>query len=155
MKRIKFFGVVVMVAVIGLGIYAFYQRTDPPQKVKDAFTKKFPMVKKVKWEKESDTEWEAEFKMGGTEYSANFLEDGTWKETEHEINKKEVPANVIMALETKFPEYKIEEAEISETNESRVYELEIEKGDSEIELVMDMKGRIVKKEIIKVSEDKD
>lgn len=126
-----------------------------PQVVKDAFAKKFPTAKKVDWEKENKNEWEAEFKLNKVEYSANFLEDGTWKETEHEIDKKEVPKNVILSLESSFPGYKIEEAEISETAEGMVYEFEIEKGKSEIEVAIDVNGKVIKKQSEENEDDED
>mgnify|MGYP003627220840 CR=1 FL=1 len=63
-------------------IFAFTSGGDKaPQKVEEAFAKKFPTAKKVKWEKENATEWEAEFKMNKVEYSANFLEDGRKQNT--------------------------------------------------------------------------
>lgn len=152
MKKIKILGALLFAAAIGSGIYAFGTSEDVPQKVKEAFAKKFPGVKKVKWEKESDTEWEGEFKMKGTEYSANFLEDGTWQETEHEIKKSEIPTNIKTVLDTQFSGYKIEESEISETSESFVYEFELEKGKTEMEVSIDKAGKVVNK---KMSEDEN
>ncbi|HQH42100.1 MAG TPA: hypothetical protein PK825_10175, partial [Bacteroidales bacterium] len=43
-----------------------------PEAVKTAFAKQFPNATKVKWSKENDKEWEAEFKTDGKAYSANF-----------------------------------------------------------------------------------
>ncbi|MAZ28699.1 MAG: hypothetical protein CL868_16680 [Cytophagaceae bacterium] len=117
-----------------------------PSNVKQAFAKKFPDAKKVKWDKENDTEWEAEFKMGKVEYSANFLMDGTWKETEHEIKKTEIPEAVLSTLKKEFPDFKIEEAEISETATGSHYELEIEKGENTLEVAIDGQGTLVSKE---------
>ena len=136
-------------------MFAFSSGGDKvPQKVKDAFAKKFPTAKKVKWEKENTTEWEAEFKMNKIEYSANFLEDGTWQETEHEIDEKEVPQNVKSALTSAFPGYEIEEAEISETKDGLFYEFEIEKGESNMEVAINSSGKVVKQEV-KKEEDKE
>ena len=157
MKKIKILGVLLFAATIGSGIYAFGTSNDVPQKLTDAFAKKFPTVKKVKWEKESETEWEAEFKIKGAEYSANFLEDGTWQETEHEITKNAIPENVKITLETDFSGYQIEEAEISEIAEGSLYEFELEKGDGEMEVALTMNGKVVKKVMSKDhgKEDKD
>ncbi len=143
MKKVKILGFLAL--LMSTGIYAFGPGDDAPKKVKEAFAKKFPTVKKVKWDKENDTEWEAEFKMKGTEYSANFMEDGTWKETEHEIKKNAIPANIKTALDTEFAGYKIEEAEISETSEGSVYEFELEKGEQAMEVAIDTNGEVVKK----------
>jgi hypothetical protein len=144
--------------VLTAGLFAFNVGGGEkvPQKVKDAFTKKFPTAKKVDWDKESETEWEAEFKMNKVEYSANFLEDGTWQETEHEIEKKDVPQNVQLALTKAFPDFDIEEVEVSETIKGMVYEFDIEKGETEMEVAIDPSGKIVKQELKKEDgEDKD
>ena len=143
MKRIKYLGAIIIALAIGTGIYAFGFDQDAPKMVKEAFVQKFPEVKKVKWEKENETEWEGEFKRNGLEYSANFLEDGTWVETEYEINKKNVPANIQKTLDSEYPGYTIEAAEISETVHAKVYEFEIENGETELEVVIDLKGKII------------
>ena len=155
MKKLKMLGAVFFAAAIGSGIYAFGNSDIAPQKVKEAFAKKFPTVKKVKWDKENETEWEAEFKMKGTEYSANFLEDGTWQETEHEINKNAIPTNIKKVLDNQFSGYKIEESEISETVKGSLYEFEIEKGEENLEVAIDNNGKVVKKEVLKEKERKD
>tara|TARA_R110002049_G_scaffold309289_3_gene520283 strand:- start:4728 stop:5192 length:465 start_codon:yes stop_codon:yes gene_type:complete len=140
---------------LGFAMFAFTSVNDKvPQKVTEAFAKKFPTAKKITWEKENATEWEAEFKMNKIEYSANFLEDGTWMETEHEIKKAAIPKNVKDALMEAFPGYDIEEAEISETQKGTLYEFEIEKGESNMEVSINADGKIIKKEI-KEEDDKE
>ncbi|MBI1286265.1 MAG: hypothetical protein GC178_01690 [Flavobacteriales bacterium] len=126
-----------------------------PKAVEAAFHKKFPDAQNAKWDKENDKEWEAEFKMNGKEYSANFLNDGTWQETEYEIKRSEIPASVQKTLDTEFAGYDIEEAEISEKNEGTFYEFELEKGESDIEVAMDANGKVVKKEVKEEDEHGD
>lgn len=151
MKTLK---IVLSTLLVG-ALFAFTSADKAPLKVTQAFSKKFPTVKKVKWDKESATEWEAEFKINKVAYSANFLEDGTWQETEHEINKKDIPATIKSALMVAFPGYEIEEAEISETPNEMLYEFMIEKGKIEMEVVINTKGKIVKQEVKNDKEDKD
>jgi uncharacterized membrane protein YkoI len=144
----------IVVAFAALSFTACAQKTTAPENVAKAFTQKFPDAKSVKWDKENDTEWEAEFKLNGEEYSANFSTDGTWKETEHEIEKSDVPANVKQTLDSEFVGYKIEEAEISETAEGSVYEFELEKGETEMEVAISPDGKVVEKEV-KAEEEED
>jgi len=139
--------------LLSFGGQAVLGHQEIPQKVQQAFTTKFPGAKKVKWEKENEIEWEAEFKINGVEYSANFLEDGSWQETEHEIKKNEVPVNILSILNTEFPGYKIDAAEISETAEGKFYEFELEKGKEEIEVILSWEGKLIKKEITKDEKD--
>ena len=74
-----------------------------PEVVKTAFSNKFPAASEIKWEKESKTELEANFKMNNTDVSANFKLDGTWVETETTIPASELPAAVSNAVNTKYP----------------------------------------------------
>ncbi len=140
----------ISIAFVSAGIVSFTTlQTEPiPETVKTAFAKKFPSVKKVDWEKESNSEWEAEFKMNRIEYSANFTTDGKWLETEHEISKNEIPQKIKVALDTEFKSYKIEEAEISETAAGSVYEFELEKGEKTLEVVFNLDGNKLKEEVI-------
>jgi hypothetical protein len=127
-----------------------------PKVVSDAFTAKFPKAKSVKWEKENDKEWEAEFKLDGKEFSANFLNNGEWIETEHEIKKSELPEAVTASIKANFADHKIDEAEKSEKKEGTFYEVILEKGDHEMEVVFDATGKVIsKKEHSEDDEDED
>ncbi|SFB52481.1 PepSY-like domain-containing protein [Algoriphagus aquimarinus] len=126
---------------------------EVPEAVKAAFSQKFPTAKKVSWDMESATEWEAEFKLEGNEYSANFLADGTWQETEHEIKKADIPEAIKQTLAQDFAGFKIEEAEISEKADGSVYELAVEKGEEEWELVFDINGKLIEKKAIEEDDE--
>ena len=151
MKNLKLIGFGVLIS----GSFGYGQNTGVPQPVKDAFAQKFPMVKSEKWSKENSMEWEAEFKMKGIKYSANFLEDGTWKETEHLVKMNDIPSDIKKTLDTDFSSYKITEAEISETGTGSVYEFEIKKGKEMMEVAIDNSGTVVKKELFNKNDDKD
>jgi len=151
MKRVT----ILMLSLVMILSQACAQKAEVPNQVKDAFSKKFPTAKKVKWEKEHETEWEAEFKMDGMEYSANFSTDGTWMETEYEIEKSDIPAAVKQTLDQEFAGYEIEEAEISETKDGKVYEFELEKGKNEFEVRILLDGRVLKKEIQNEEDEED
>lgn len=116
-------------------INAYAQKSNVPENVKKTFAQKFPTAKSVKWSKESDTEWEAEFKLNGVKYSANFTTNGILKETQHEIETSMIPMMVKQTLDKEFASYKIEEAVLSETQEGQFYEFDLEKGRDEMELL--------------------
>lgn len=146
---------VLLVLASTIGFTACGQKYNVPAKVKSSFTQKFPEAKRVKWDKENDNEWEAEFKMKGKEYSANFDNNGNWKETEYEIKKTEIPDAVQISIAENFKDYKIKEAEISETTKGKFYEFELKKGEAEFEVAFSPKGELVKKEEKKEDDDED
>lgn len=126
---------------------------EVPQKVLSAFNQKFPNITKVEWGMEDENEWEAEFKMNGKQYSANFTLNGEWKETEYEIKRSEVPATILAILDQNFEDYDLEEAEISETASGKSYEIKIEVEEQEFEVVIDPQGKFTKKMVDEEDED--
>lgn len=142
-----------IMAVVSLS--ACGQNKDVPAKVKTAFEQKFPTAQKVNWDKENETEWEAEFKMNGEEYSANFTTDGKWMETEYEIEESDLPQAVKQTLDNEFAGYDIEEVEISETPDGKVYEFALEEGETELEVAISPNGKVVKKEVKKEEDEND
>ena len=88
-----------LITMSSISIYAF--AADIPKRVADAFAKKFPAATNIKWGKENAKEYEVEFKLNGKSASANFLTDGSWVETEMQINISEAPALVTAAVQQK------------------------------------------------------
>lgn len=120
---------------------------DVPAVVKESFARQFPGAGNVKWSKENDSEFEAEFKGVGGEQSANFDANGKWLITETEIALTDLPAAVQGAVEREFAGYKIEEAEMAETpDQGAFYELKIEQGEKTLVVQVAVDGKIMKSE---------
>ena len=122
---------------------------DVPAGVKATFSQKFPAAPKAEWGRENDQEWEAEFKLDGKEYSATFNNAGVWMETESEINLKEIPSSVKSTLDKESAGFKIGESVIAEDKEGKVYEFLLTKDKKEFELLIDLNGKMIKKEEVK------
>ncbi len=120
------------VFVVGSVLVACGQNPTPPENVQTAFTKKFNTVQKVKWTQE-DNEWEAEFELNKTEMSASYDNSGNWLETETEIDKKDVPAEILKAVTQKFGDWEIDELEKIEKPDFKGYEIALEKDETETE----------------------
>jgi uncharacterized lipoprotein NlpE involved in copper resistance len=150
--------IIIALAVTGISIVACENKENEheevaPAVVQAAFQEIFPNISDVEWEMENENEWEAEFEMDGVEYSANFLADGTWKETEHEITASEFPVAVQNTLSTDFADYSVEEAEFAETPDGIAYEFELTSSNGNLEVVMDADGFVSIE--IEVTEDED
>lgn len=124
-----------------------------PQKVKEAFTQKFPEAKRVDWEQEGLV-WEAEFKFQKKDYSASFDSLGKWLETEYSMKKKDLPADIKSKLDSLWNEYDIESVDYITTPEYEGYEVEVEIEDTTYEVLIDLNKGIVKKELVK-DDDED
>ena len=136
---------IVVTGAFGVALLSCAQEGKIPANVQKTFDQKFPTAKAVKWDKENEKEWEAEYQMDGNSCSANFSLDGKWLETETEIKKEELPDKVTMAVSKSFDGYKIEAAETIDTPEGRTYEVEVEKGKEIYEVILNKEGDILKK----------
>jgi len=141
--------------VLAMVVCTEAQKKEAPQSVKSAFEQQFKNVSGVKWDQEKTGEWEAEFKMNGKEYSANFDEQGKWLETEYEINENQIPAAVKNTINTSFAGYKMKESEISETSKGKAYEFELIKEKEKVEVAITEDGKIIKQESSTKGKDKE
>ena len=147
-----------LVTVLSFGILSTScaQKQTSPAAVQAAFKAKFPTVQKAKWDMEDQNEWEAEFKTDGKEMSANFSTDGTWLETETELKAADLPQAVKDAIASQFAGYKMEEASMVQTAEMAAgYEVELEKGETTIEVLFGADGTVIKQKTEKEEDDKD
>ena len=136
-----------MILMVLTGTMAFTacgQKKNVPAKVKTAFTQKFPNATKVSWDKENANEWEAEFKMNGKDYSANYDNNGNWMETEYRISENGLPSAVKSTLSSKYANSKILVAEISETKDGKVYEVLLKTNGEKSEVVLSTDGKVLK-----------
>jgi hypothetical protein len=139
----------VLCLVLLISGYASAQKlkeNEVPLAVKKTFQQKFAGAKEVKWSKESATEFEAEFDLGGHEQSASFDNSGQWKETEIEIKKYELPQAVQATLAKEFEGYKIEEAEKAESpGPGSYYEVALKNGKVKYEVKLSPEGKVITK----------
>ena len=135
-----------LILITGIALFTLTSFTVVvPKVVSAAFAKKFPAATNIKWAKENAKEYEAAFNINGKSASANFLTNGSWVETEMEINTADLPAAVANTIKLKYATavilktYKIENAKGAVT-----YEAEIKTGSKKTELVMNADGTILK-----------
>lgn len=153
MKQIA---LICVAALVSAAAYAQkLKETEVPESVKVSFVKSFPNIKSVKWSKESETEFEAEFKNGSMEQSANFDASGKWLVTETEIKKTDLPPLVQAAIKKEFDGFKIEEAEKVETADGVAYEVELEKREVTYGVQLSKDGKVLKKEEKREDDEKE
>lgn len=121
-----------------------------PKKVKEAFKKQKPNVKKVEWEKEG-ANFEAEFMENGVENELVFDKNGKLIAKETKMKTSALSQSIKNAVSKNYTAYKIVDAEKVEMNGKTYFEVEIEKSGKEMELLYDKNGKFIKK----IVEDED
>jgi uncharacterized protein YajQ (UPF0234 family) len=120
-------------------------KAQAPEKVLIAFNQKFANVTNIKWSKENSTEYEANFEQNGKNCSANFATDGSWLETETEVDLNQVPEIVKKAFYKKFSKDKKIKAvdKIEKKDGTFNYEIEYKSGLITKEIVFDTEGNVI------------
>ena len=119
------------------------KKTAIPANVKEAFSKDFP-EKKAKWGME-DGNYEAEFKIKGSDASAIYDKKGKRKALEIAIKTSELPTNALEYLKKNYPTNKITEAaKITNDKDVVTYEAEIGKDGKSYDVLLDENGKFIK-----------
>ncbi len=132
-------------AVLSLSSFRGHDRDDlrhdqVPATVMQTFERMYPGVR-AQWEKD-DHQYKAEFRKGRNETEAWFKKNGTWTRTETDVNPQDLPAPVKEYVRSKYPNSRIDDADLIEKpNKGSYYELEIEKGHSEVKIKVNADGR--------------
>ena len=118
-----------------------FAQSKIPTAATTAFNQKFLSASKVKWEKESSNNYEAEFELKGVKYSANFSVNGEWLETESPFSFNQLPEKVQTSFNTSHKGVTPKAVSKIETSkQGTIYELEITKGLKTVELFFKQDG---------------
>lgn len=117
--------------------------TDVPTNLQTAFTKAYSNATDVEWEKEMNN-YKVEFEIDRMDYEVWYTSDGNSVKTEMDIAVSAVPTTISNAIKKKYPDYKIDNVEMKEEGNKKIYKVEIEKGwIKERKLVLDATGTIL------------
>lgn len=126
-----------------------------PVAVVTAFKAKFSIAEKTTWEMDYDN-YQADFIVGKSEFSAKFDKEGKWLETATYLKISELPKAIKDALSKKYGElsaFKVESPIKVESEKSTVYAMDIIKGESAYELVYDEAGELLEDDVKATKKD--
>jgi hypothetical protein len=150
---------IILLLLVFSGYLAFTQKINAdkvPTAILSKFKERFPEATKVKWIKEDNQNYEAEFKMNRQDQSVVYDPDANWIESEIEIKISELPLSVKETLKHQFPGYKIEEAsKIDDKANGKGYEVEIEKSGQTLEVRLSANGDFLNKKLEEKKREKD
>lgn len=107
-----------------------------------SFAKDFPTAKDVEWE-ESAALYRVEFEIDKMDYKAYYDKQGQLVFFKKEIYVQNLPSVVKNAVVAKYADYKIDDIDVYNKANVLTYEVKVEKGDLEYELLLDDAGTIL------------
>lgn len=150
MKNILFVVLVMLCACTNIN-----NKTVAPNVVVASFSKKFPTAENVVWEKENGIQYEAGFKLSGKNVSAVFNANGSWLETETDIDASALPTAVANAITANYNNYTLNETCKVESAETGVgYEAELEADGNRMDVLFSEDGKVLKTTQLSNKEDK-
>jgi len=141
MKTLK---IATVMALASLSVNAQGLSTDKvPTKVMANFQKNYPQAKDIEWEMKGNY-FQVEFDLGRYDHEISYDNTGKVVKVEKEINPTELPSNITSVIKQKYPDYKIDQAEMRQADNKTSYKVEIEQGwFKERNLVLDSNGKLI------------
>lgn len=144
-----------LIAILLVSFTAFAQETKIPKAVKDSFSKLYPKVTDVKWDKENQG-YEASFKLNGKDMSVILDKDGKVMETETAIEISQLPKGVEKYVMDNYKGFKITgSAKIVTSKGEITFEAEISKDKVKKDLLFDANGKPEKKDLTNEKENEE
>lgn len=114
-----------------------------PEAVKKTFQAKYPGENDPDWHLDSNGYYESHFKIDGVKYRADFNADGSWIETETNIDKKDLPKAIREKIENDF-DGKISEIEkVEHHSKGTFYDVEFKQKGKNKDIEFKSDGTII------------
>lgn len=115
---------------------------DVPSNVNSTFQKEYNNATDVEWEMD-EMNYKVEFDMNDMEHEIWYTKEGQVVKTERELSEKDLPSAIVSAIKSKYSGYDIDSVEMTEMENNKTYEVELEKGWSkELKVVFDANGTV-------------
>ncbi|MDI3321338.1 PepSY-like domain-containing protein [Pinibacter soli] len=121
------------------------QVVNIPDKAKEGFAKKYPNATDVKWSN-NVSNYTAKFKQNDKPYIAHYNIDGSWDNTETEIDKSDLSKDVNEAFtKSRFSDWKVLSTDFVEDSKGQsLYRFNLKNGIEKKYLYFDKTGKEIK-----------
>jgi hypothetical protein len=121
------------------------QVVNIPDKAKTHFAQKYPNATEVDWSNKVSN-YTAKFRMDNKPYEAHYSIDGDWDNTEHPIQKSDLPEVVSTSFsKNRFADWKLNSIDfVDDSKNASLYRFNLKKGIEKKYLYLDSTGKEVK-----------
>ncbi|WP_240623407.1 PepSY-like domain-containing protein [Brumimicrobium aurantiacum] len=136
-----------LVAALLIGTGTLFAQDIPqnqvPSVVVNNFKKEFPKAVDIEWEMKGE-QYNVEFEIGWSkDFEAWFSADGTIIRYTEEISQSELPSDVKSAITKNYPGYSIDDVEKLVSGKEVSYEVELEKGSEDVDVIFSENGSVI------------
>ncbi|WP_157418075.1 PepSY-like domain-containing protein [Aequorivita capsosiphonis] len=116
--------------------------SELPETVKNAFLKDYSKATDVEWERDMEN-YKVEFDMERMEQEIWYTASGEVIKKEQDITEADLPQGIRDAIKSKYPDYRVDDVEMTWQDGKTTYEVELEKGKEEWKIVYDSNGNVL------------
>ena len=145
--------------------YSVARSTDDtvivPVSVRTSFDTKYPKATKIMWYQYTpdkamqpdpdawyygldDKDYYVTFNWNDADYIA-WYDNGNWIRSSQNIDDIDLPADVMRAINTQYPGYRIQDVDLEHDNKQELYEVKLVKGDSKWNVHYSANGNVARK----------
>lgn len=120
-----------------------------PDAMKNFINEKYPNAQIMEIDREDDrNDWdygytEVDILHNGISKDVLFDQNGNWFSTSWEVRKNELPEAVKATINNQYGEYDFDDADYIEKADIAYYHIELEKGEKEITINVDINGNVI------------
>ncbi|WP_179345014.1 PepSY-like domain-containing protein [Winogradskyella ursingii] len=137
----KYISIIIIFVLFGCNTAV---KGQAPDAVKKTFQAKYPGENDPDWHKDDNGFYEANFKIDGIKYRADFNADGTWVETETSIDKKDLPKAIRQAIKDNYGSEDITEIEkVDSAAKGLFYDVEFKQKGKNMDVEFRADGTVI------------
>ena len=116
---------------------------EVPANLISDFQKNYKTASDVEWEMEGEY-YKVEFDLNRMDHEIWYTKSGEVVKSEKEITARNLPTAILSTIKSKYAGFKIDEAEVTEINKEKIYEVELDKGwTEELTVIFDEEGNVI------------
>lgn len=138
---------ILLLILLNTNLHAQSGASDAPAAARQHLATQHPDAVVKEWERRKRN-FKVEFKVKGVEYDSYYTVDGVWVRTEHDIEKKDLPAAITTAMKAgKYGTWKTEDVEQHATPKHAIlYKVKVQSGGEVMEVFYLPDGTLVKEQ---------
>jgi len=136
--------VIAMTMAVSYGYSQEIPQSQVPSLVVNSFKQQFPKASDIEWEIKGEL-YDVDFETGFfTDHEAWYDKEGKRVKYKKDIKSSELPKPILTAVKKDFSEYRIDDAEKIEENDSTTYKVELDKFSEDLKIIFNEDGKILK-----------